>query len=167
MGVSEIKKASLAEIFTANTGLICAGIAALKGANTSMPEVGGYAAKLGFDVKEKLLREAITKEQAASEMLSFFREASQYLQDHAHVRLLSKIMQTGKHNELGSVADLLEHITDIMEREELGEERVTSAFTNGRFKRYPVAYLEKGGKFSKKKAAELKSEAAAIPAPVA
>lgn len=147
--MSKIKKASLAEIFAANKGVIFAGIASLDGGNESIAGLGGRAASLSFDIKGKLLSSSLDEEGAVEKILTFLQEAQGVLKREPNLILLGRkrgnqgtkdVIQ----DKFGSVADLLSHMSDIFFRESSGEDREISKIKmDGNFSEFKVHYLQK------------------------
>jgi len=153
------KKASLAEIFAATSGVIVAGIGAINSGNDVVASFGVMAAKLSFDAKASLLdpRSDIDQNEVADLMLEFLKRASHILRNEEDLVLMGpkKGQQGSKkitQDSLGTVSDLLLHIQDIQKREDLGGERdFIEINESGSFKKFAVAYLEKGGVMPKSK----------------
>lgn len=151
-----IKKASLAEIFTANTGVIMAGIAGLKTSDENLIVLGTKAAKLSYDVRTQLLNFGMGhQEKVAATMIAFLNEAAEALGADPDLVLTAPTKGKGgskktTQDSLGTVGQLLSHIDDINAREAGDDERETSTMNDaGMLNKFEVAYLNKGGKPSK------------------
>lgn len=173
------KKASLAEIFAATSGVIVAGIAAIDSGNDVAVSFGVMAAKLNFDIKVSLMdpRSDVDQNKAADIMLEFLKRASHVLRNEEALVLMSpkKGQQGSKkitQDRLGTVSQLLSHIQDMQKREELGGERdFIEMDESGSFKQFKIAYLQKDGVLPKAKvkpatsATEVDTAKVANPAP--
>lgn len=136
-----IQKPPLSEMFAALSGIICAGVTAVKKPDDKtqyLAALGMAAAGLPFEVKLDLASHPGNTEKAARTLMRFLVQAKPLLAHHIGVPLTSAKGAKGS-----VVADLLAHIKDIERRESLGSmDRLAERFEAGKkHPAYAATYL--------------------------
>ena len=136
-----IQKPPLSEMFAAMSGIICAGVTAVKHPDDKtqyLAALGMAAAGLPYDIKLDLASHPGNTEKAARKLMAFLVQAKPLLSHHASLPLTNVKGVKG-----GIVSEVLAHIKDIERRESLGSvDRLTERFEAGkRQSSYAATYL--------------------------
>ena len=125
-----IQKPPLSEMFAAMSGIVCAGVTAVKNPDDKtqyLAALGMAAASLPFDVKLDLASHPANTERAAKTLMTFLAQAKPLLAHHAGVSL-----SMPKGTKGGIVSDILSHIKDMERRETGSIDRIRESFDAGK-----------------------------------
>lgn len=135
-----IQKPPLSEMFAAMSGIVCAGVTAVRKPSDQtqyLRALGIAAAGLPYDIKFDLACRPENSEKAAKALMEFLIQAKPLLAHHAGISLS---MPNGNHG--GIVADVLAHIKDMERREAGTMGRLRESFDAGKkAPLYAASYL--------------------------